>query len=117
MIYQIAKLHIKALPDTFSSRRGVLFVASLYRVVEIFGSVRVIRRKGEIVGAISLMGKWILTLVVDPLWQHKGIGSKLVSDLHGRRYVYTQKQSVGFYEKMGFVRIAILGKTIFLWRK
>lgn len=117
MMRDVAKLHILTLPHTWSSRRGERFVERLYFIVERLGFVKVVRRKGMIVGVVSGIGNWILTLVVAPEWQRAGIGRELIEQLQGRRYVYTEKCSVGFYEKMGFARIGQLGKIIFLCRK
>ena len=117
MMSEVAKLHIRALPQTWNSRRGEHFVASLYSVVSRIGYVKYVKREEKIVGVASGIGKWILTLVVDPERQRRGIGRELMGQLSGRRYVYTDECSVKFYEKMGFTQILRLGKVIFLWRK
>ena len=117
MIEKIARLHIAALPHTSSSRRGVKHVAILYKIVSKIGSIKVIKREGKIVGAMSYVGRLILTLVVHPDWQRQGIGKELINQLHGICWVYTEDCSVGFYEKMGFVNMFEIGKTIFLCRK
>ncbi len=117
MTREIAKLHIRALPHTASSRRGVEHVEWLYSVVAKLGYVKSIRREGKIVGVVSGIGRWILTLVVDPNWQRKGIGTELLSGLGGRRYVYTEVCTVPFYTKVGFIKIVKLGGIVFLWRK
>lgn len=117
MMRQVAKLHIRALPHTWSSSRGECFVEFLYRVVARLGFVKYAKRKEKTVGVVSGIGKLILTLVVDPDWQRTGVGKELIEQLLGKRYVYTEESSVGFYEKMGFERILRLGRIIFLWRK
>lgn len=117
MMRSIAVLHMAALPSTWSSRRGGRFVAFLYQVVACFGFVHSVKRHGRIVGVVSGIGPIILTLVVDPVWQRKGVGSELLAGLTGKRVVYTQEDSVGFYEKKGFVRIFRVGNLIFLCRK
>ena len=117
MITKIAKLHIAALPHTSSSRRGVKYVVILYNIVSTRGNIKVVRREGKIVGARSCVGRLILTLVVHPDWQRKGIGKELINQLSGTQWVYTEECSVGFYEKMGFVKKFEIGKTIFLCRK
>jgi GNAT superfamily N-acetyltransferase len=76
-----------------------------------------VKRENKIVGVISEIGKWILTLAVELKWQHQGIGRELVASLPGKRYVYTSGKSVGFYEKIGFRKIFCIGQTIFLCRK
>jgi GNAT superfamily N-acetyltransferase len=95
---------------------GVKFVASLYLAVDKLGYVKTVRREGRVVGAISGIGRLILTLVVDPSWQRKGIGRELVGGLVGKRYVYTEEGARLFYEKLGFRKILQLGKIIFLCR-
>lgn len=117
MMKNIAKVHISALPHTLSSRMGEGFVASLYRVVSRIGYVKYAKRGEKLVGVASGIGEWILTLVVEPEWQRRGIGRELLVQLSGRRYVYTDECSVKFYEKMGFEQIIRVGKVIFLWRK
>ena len=117
MIEQVTQLHIRALPHTSSSKRGEQFVESLYRLVHKFGYIKHIDRKGKIVGAMSGIGILILTLVVDPNCQRKGIGRELLAMIPGKRIVYTEECTKGFYKKMGFVQILRLGKTILLWRK
>ncbi len=114
---QIAKLHIRALPNTWSSRRGERFVTFLYKLVERMGYIKYARRDDNIVGIISGVGKLILTLVVEPSWQRKGIGKELISSLEGERFVYTNQSGVGFYEKMKFKKIGQIAKVIFLCRK
>ncbi len=114
---EVARLHIQTLPHTTSSKRGVDYVAGLYKIVERVGYVKTIKREEKIVGVISGIGALILTLVVDPKWQKKGIGRELIAGLVGKQYVYTEGVSSGFYEKMGFSRILQLGRTIFLCRK
>lgn len=117
MIDQVAKLHIRALPHTWSSKRGERFVGSLYRLVYKLGYIKHIDRHGEIVGVISGIGILILTLVVDPQWQRKGMGRELIARVPGKRLVYTEECTKVFYEKMGFKQIFRIGKTIILWRK
>lgn len=117
MMRDVAKLHISALPHTWSSRHGLQFVMFLYMIVGKIGFVKLAHRKGELVGAISGIGKLILTLVVSPKWQRGGVGRELIEGLSGNLYVYTEDCSVGFYEKMRFVRIGKYGKMIFLCRK
>ncbi len=117
MMKEIAKLHILALPHTWSSRKGEKFVEFLYKVVKSMGYVNVELREGRVVGAISGIGKLILTLVVEPSWQRGGIGRHLITGLSGKLFVYTEECSVGFYKKMGFVQIGKVGKTIFLCRQ
>jgi GNAT superfamily N-acetyltransferase len=117
MIENIAKLHIAALPHTSSSRRGVNHVSLLYKIVSKIGNIKVVKREGKIVGAMSYVGRLILTLVVHPEWQRKGIGKELINKLAGTAWVYTEQCSVGFYEKMGFVKKFEIGKTVFLCRK
>lgn len=117
MMREIAQLHLLALPHTSSSKRGVEFVMMLYNLVGKLGYVKSVKRGDKIVGAISGIGKLILTLVVDPNWQRKGIGRELIAMQRGRQYVYTEECSRGFYEKVGFKIILRLGKIIFLWRK
>ncbi|MEI8232473.1 MAG: GNAT family N-acetyltransferase [bacterium] len=117
MMRQVAKLHIQALPYTWSSKRGEKFVDSLYQIVKVMGYVKTVKRGGEIVGVMSGIGPLILTLVVAKDWQRKGVGKELIDQLKGVQLVYTNKESVGFYEKIDFVRIGQIEKTIFLWRK
>ncbi len=114
---QIARLHIRALPQTWSSRRGERFVEYLYKSVQRVGYVKWIKREGKTVGAVSGVGQLILTLVVSPEWQRRGVGREIIRGLPGRRYVYTEEASRGFYEKMGFSKIIQMGKIIFLCRK
>jgi GNAT superfamily N-acetyltransferase len=114
---QIAKLHIAALPHTSSSRRGVEFVAKLYHIVRRIGYVKTVKREGEMVGVVSGISRWILTLAVDPARQRRGIGKELLAMIPGRRYVYTEECTVGFYEKQGFAQIIRWGKVTFLCRK
>lgn len=117
MINEIVQLHRRALPHTWSSRQGETFVSWLYGAVGRLGYVRTIEREGEVVGAISGIGAWILTLIVDPGWQRQGIGRTLLADTPGRRYVYTEESNLGFYQKMGFTRLFKLGKLTILCRK
>ena len=117
MMREIAKLHIRALPSTISSRIGIGFVNFLYMIVGKIGFVETVKRGDKIVGVISGVSKLILTLAVDPEWQHHGIGSQLIKSRKGRLWVYTQSSSVGFYKKLGFKEIVKIGKTILLWRK
>lgn len=117
MMREIAEIHVKALPHTFSSKRGVGFVAFLYKIVSYLGFVETVSKNGKIVGVISGIGSLILTLAVEPNWQHMGIGSELVKARKGKLFVYTQEPSAGFYLKLGFEKIFTLGRTIFLWRK
>lgn len=117
MMRRIARLHILALPHTLSSRMGEGWVAWLYGVVGRVGYIRTVKREGKIVGVMSGVGRVILTLVVDPAWQRKGIGRELLGKLQGVQYVYTEECSVGFYTKMGFHNVGKLGGTILLCRK
>lgn len=117
MIAQIAKLHVEALPHTSSSKRGVRHVSVLYNIVSKIGHIKVVKREGKIVGALSSLGRFILTLVIHPTWQRQGIGKELINQLSGTYWVYTEQCSVGFYEKMGFVKKFEIGKIIFLCRK
>lgn len=117
MITKIAKLHIAALPHTSSSRRGQKYVATLYNIVNKIGNIKVVSREGKIVGVMSYVGRLILTLVVHSDWQRKGIGKELIGKLTGKLWVYTEECSMGFYEKMGFVKKFEIGKIIFLCRK
>ena len=117
MMREIAEIHIRALPSTISSRIGIGFVSFLYMVVGKIGFVETVKRSSKIVGVISGVGKLILTLAVDPEWQHHGIGSQLIKSRKGRLWVYTQNKSVGFYKKLGFSEITKIQKTILLWRK
>lgn len=117
MIETIAKLHIKALPHTFSSRRGVKFLTWLYKIVSIIGYVKTAKREGKVVGAISGIGSLVLTLIVDPTWQRKGIGRELLAGLKGRRFVYTEECTATFYEKVRFAKLIQVGKVVVLWRK
>lgn len=89
----------------------------LYGLVGKLGYVKTVRREGRIIGVISGIGKWILTLAVEPEWQRQGIGGELVKGRAGRLYVYTKDDAAGFYQKMGFEKVAQLGGTVFLWRK
>lgn len=117
MIAEIAKLHIRALPHTWNSRRGERWVGWLYRIVQRLGYVKTVSRQGLVVGVIAGVGQLILTLVVAPEWQRKGVGSELLAGMEGKRLVYTEDRSVGFYEKAGFKRMWQWGNIIFLWRK
>ena len=117
MMQAIAKLHMRALPHTNSSRRGIRWVTWLYKVVEKVGYVKTIKREGKIVGAMAGVGRLILTLVVDPEWQRKGVGRELLTQLPGKQWVYTEECSVGFYEKVGFRRVVTLGGLTWLSRK
>lgn len=117
MMREIAEIHTKALPHTLSSRIGIRFLSFLYTVVSKAGFVKTITKNGRVIGVISGIGKLILTLAVDPDWQHQGIGSTLVTSRKGRLWVYTEACSMGFYKKIGFSEFLRIGKTIFLWRK
>jgi GNAT superfamily N-acetyltransferase len=117
MIREIAQLHVRALPHTLSSRIGVGFVSFLYAIVSVIGFINTTRKNHKIVGAISGIGPVILTLVIDPQWQRKGMGSALVDGQSGSLWVYTEACSVGFYKKMGFQEIKNIGKFTLLWRK
>jgi GNAT superfamily N-acetyltransferase len=117
MIEKIAKLHIAALPHTGSSKKGVKYLAKLYKIVDKIGYIKIVKRNNNIVGVMTGVGPIILTLVVHPEWQRKGIGKELMRQLKGRQWVYTEQCSVGFYEKMEFVKIFQIGKMIFLCRK
>lgn len=117
MIEEVAKLHILALPHTSNSRRGVKYIARLYQIVNKVGYIKLARREGRIVAVVAGIGKLILTLAVHPRWQRKGIGRELIEEIRGRMWVYTEKQSVGFYEKVGFEKIVKIGKIIILCRK
>jgi GNAT superfamily N-acetyltransferase len=116
MTQEIAALHIQALPQTASSRRGLTYVSWLYRIVSWVGYVRSIRRSDRVVGVISGIGPLILTVAVLPTWQGKGMGRALLAMVPGRRYVYTESASVGFYTKMGFVVVGCLGSQVILRR-
>lgn len=112
-----AKLHIRALPYTASSRRGERFVSFLYKIVETVGFINYVKREDRVVGIVSGIGKLILTLAVDPEWQRQGIGKELVGSLDGTLFVYTNAEGLGFYKKMNFRELVQFGKVIFLWRK
>ncbi len=116
MMREIAQLHIGALPHTWSSRRGVDFVANLYRIVGKIGYIKMINRDGRALGVVSGIGPLILTLAVEPAWQRKGVGKTLLSRLPQKLLVYTQEETTPFYEKQGFRRVAHIGKVVFLWR-
>lgn len=92
-------------------------MAFLYSVVGKLGYIKMVKRDGRVVGVVSGIAKWILTLVVDPSWQRKGIGRELIEGLEGRRYVYTEEHNRGFYEKLGFSQLLKLNKVLVLWRK
>ena len=117
MMREIAELHARALPHTASSKRGVGYLEKLYFIVAKMGYVKITMRDKKIVGVVSGIGPLILTLVVDPEWQRRGIGRELLGELEGQRVVYTEECTTGFYEKIGFRKIIRLGKVIFLWRK
>lgn len=117
MMREVAEMHRKALPHTLSSRIGVKFVQFLYKQVAKIGFVKTVEKKGQIVGAVSGVGSLILTLVVDPLWQRQGVGSELIGKLNSNLWVYTERESVGFYKKLGFREIMRIGRIILLWRK
>lgn len=117
MIKEIAKLHVRALPHTLSSRMGVKFVRALYYLVSRVGYVKVATRSGKMVGAVSGIGPLILTLVVDPDMQRRGVGRELIGELVGKRCVYTEQCTSGFYEKLGFKPMCKMGQIIFLCRK
>jgi GNAT superfamily N-acetyltransferase len=95
---------------------GEKFVYFLYYVVSGLGHIKTVKRDGKLVGVAAFVGPWILTLVVEPSWQHRGIGREIIGDLKGRRYVYTEKESVGFYTKLGFKIIYRLRGVFFLCR-
>lgn len=114
---EIARLHIRVLPWTFSSKLGEGFVLLLYKIVNKIGVIKTISHYGKVVGAISMFRGVILTLIVDPAWQRRGIGTKLVQENLGTLFVYTEEASLGFYKKLRFKEILKIGKTIFLWRK
>ena len=99
---QVVAIHRKGLPHTLSSRMGKLFLRCLYELVRKVGYVLIEERGGKIVGVTSGVGKLILTLVVDPLFQRQGVGRELINHLPGERWVYTESGSVEFYRKMGF---------------
>lgn len=117
MIEEIAKLHILALPQTTNSQRGVRFVKILYTIISKIGYIKIEKMNEKVVGAISGIGGLILTLVVDPKQQRKGIGRKLIAKVPRKAFVYTQKSSVDFYLKVGFKKLITIGDTIYLWRK
>lgn len=116
MMRELAQLHIRAMPHTWNSRRGATFVSCLYFLVSTIGYIGTEERGGHVVGAISGIGKLILTLVVDPGWQNQGIGRKLVSKLGGNVWVYTEERSLGFYQKLKFREVIRIGKIIILWK-
>lgn len=117
MISEVARLHLRALPHTISSQRGLKYLEFLYTVVAKIGYVKTIVRSGQMVAAISGIGPVILTLVVDPKWQRKGLGSELIAGLKGTRVVYTETETTNFYEKLGFEQILRVGRLVLLWRK
>ncbi len=116
MLREIAELHARVLPHTTSSKRGLKFLRFLYRLVESFGYIKTKKVGRKIVGLISGIGPVILTLVVAPEWQRKGIGRELVTNLSGKRLVYTEACAVKFYEKMGFRKLICIKGIHFLWR-
>lgn len=114
---EVVRLHIKSLPNTFSSKLGFGFVHFLYRLVNFFGKVQTIKREGRVVAVMSSFCCVILTLAVDAQWQRRGLGRELVESLPGMLFVYTQASSLGFYRKLRFEQLLKIGKTIVLWRK
>jgi putative acetyltransferase len=68
--------------------------------------------ESEIVGFISLLDDFVGGLFVDPQWQGKGIGRRLISHAAQLRgplslNVYTaNEQAMGFYQSMGFQEVS-----------
>lgn len=116
MMRAVALLHERALPHTVNSRRGVRYLEFLYSLVGKVGTVLTIVKEGQVVGAISYIGPLILTLVVDPIWQRKGVGTELLKRVRRKCLVYTEESTAGFYEKQGFGQLIRIGKVILLWR-
>lgn len=114
---EVARLHQSALPHTFNSRLGVKWLTWLYTLVAKVGSVETVVREHKIVGAMGRVGSVVVTLVVHPEWQRRGIGRELLARVEGVSYVYTENCTVGFYEKMGYTQKGKMGEITWMKRE
>ena len=87
----------------------------------------VAEENGKILGTISLENDMILCAFVNPRYQCRGIGKKLIEHIEKiakrkgikKLKVPSSTTSVGFYEKMGYKRVKsytnyLYGKVIFM---
>lgn len=87
----------------------------------------VVVRKGELLATGSLSGNTIMTVFVNPRFQGKGIGTKIMNHLEGmakkRNYktvrIPSSITAYGFYRKLGYRKVEVVvdknyGKTIIM---